>query len=109
MSGYHECVFICHEGITENAKKQHHQAMERVWNIEANKESDRQHGKQGPDTRGGQKLGGQEGSTTSKRKLGRASRRMLEGQNETLCYNNSRPEIGTLGPWLREQEQNVGR
>ena len=84
-------------------------AQRGVWNIEANKESDRQHGKQGPDTRGGRKLGGQEGSTTSKRKLGRASRRMLEGQNETLRYKNSRPEIGTLGPWMREQEQNVGR
>ena len=61
-------------------------AQRGVWNIEAKEESDRQYGKQGPATRGSREMGGQEGSTTSKRELGRASRRMLEGQNETLHY-----------------------
>ena len=56
--------------------KRHHQVMERspkrfkngtikaqrgVWDIEANEESDRQHGKQEPAIQGGRELGGQEG------------------------------------------------
>ena len=62
-------------------------AQRGVWDIEANEEPDRQHSKQGPATRGGRELGGQEEvSMTSNRELGSASRRMVEGQNETLRY-----------------------